>query len=298
VISGHFHGSGKDRSGYPAATLLANIDRINSLQASAILSTGDLFLEPEKEHQQFQRSFLSKLNAPIFNVPGNHDKGGYYDEHFGPTYSSFMIGEDAFILLDTEQKDGSLDKDQLQLLEELEQKDVRNIFILSHRPIWSEGDKRYGPLFEGNTRSVVGTNFKQAVFPLVQELAKSSPVFWISGSTAGNAPTSFFFQEHEQNIFYIQSAIRNSEWDALLVADVSADGIRWSSLSLTDRTATDPRSFNADWWWQQRGGKKPFNYRLIPYYVKSAALEPLFWYGAVVGLLLFALVRLVLRRVL
>ncbi|HRH37377.1 MAG TPA: hypothetical protein PK760_03470, partial [Flavobacteriales bacterium] len=40
IIGGHFHGESTNRSGYPAATLLANIDTINSLGANLFLSTG------------------------------------------------------------------------------------------------------------------------------------------------------------------------------------------------------------------------------------------------------------------
>ncbi len=296
VISGHFHGSGKDRSGFPAATLLANIDRINSLNATLVLSTGDLFLEPDKDHKQYDRSFFSRLNAPLFNVPGNHDKGKYYEEHFSPTFFSFKMGADAFVLFDTERKDGSLGGDQLALLEDLRQSVHKRIFILSHRPIWAESDKVYGPLFEGNTRSLIGTNFEKDVVPLLEELAARSQIFWVSGSTAGKAPSSIFFQPHGPNITYIQSAIRNSPWDALLVADISPGSVQWSSLPLTDRPGTDPTTFNADWWKKHSGTEKKFNPRLIPFYMKSALMRPIFWYGAVFGLLLFASIRWVVRR--
>jgi hypothetical protein len=55
LIGGHFHGESTNRSGYPAATLLANLDTINSLGANLFLSTGDLFMDPVKDQARYQR---------------------------------------------------------------------------------------------------------------------------------------------------------------------------------------------------------------------------------------------------
>ena len=75
IIGGHFHGESTNRSGYPAATLLANIDTINSLGANLFLSTGDLFMDPVNDLPRYQKAFFSKLKMPFFNAPGNHDVG-------------------------------------------------------------------------------------------------------------------------------------------------------------------------------------------------------------------------------
>ncbi|MBL0043492.1 MAG: metallophosphoesterase [Flavobacteriales bacterium] len=84
LIGGHFHGESTNRSGYPAATLLANLDTINKLGANLFLSTGDLFMDPVKDMPRYQRALFSKLKMPLFNAPGNHDlevsnSGAYSD---------------------------------------------------------------------------------------------------------------------------------------------------------------------------------------------------------------------------
>lgn len=297
IISGHLHGASNDRSGYPAGTLLANIDQINALDADIFLSTGDLFLDPQKDHERYQHTLFRTLNVPLFNAPGNHDNTGYYTENFGDTFRSFPMGNDRIVLLDTERKDGSIDDDQLKLLEELtEGPSPGRIFIISHRPIWAEGHARYGPLFEGNTRGILGTNYDRDVYPVLERLAQRSQVFWISGSMAGAARSSIFFQPDAPNITFIQSAIRNETRDALLIADVGPGSIRWSAFSLSREEVLAPEEYNADWWWAQRGKKESFNWRLLPYLIKITVTHHAFWYGAGAGVLLILIVGRIMRR--
>jgi hypothetical protein len=299
IISGHLHGSSRDMSGYPASTLLAGLDAINASGAHVFLSTGDLFLDPAREKDQYERAFFSRLRIPLFNAPGNHDHGSLYEREYGPTFSSFGLGRDRIVLLDTERRDGSLDGDQIAMLEQLLSGEApKRIFIISHRPIWSEGDDRYGPLFEGNTRSFTGTNYRRTVEPLLERLAQRSEVHWISGSMAGRARTSFFFAAHSPGLIFMQTAIRNEPWDALLVADVSPEGVKWSALPLTDAEVRHPESYDVDWWWAQQGKKEPYNWRLLPYQTMKTLRQPVFWYGMLAGILLVLVVRVLLRRIL
>ena len=78
VISGHFHGSSGNRSGYPAATLLANLDTIAALAPNVLLSTGDLFLDAEADLPRYRKALFQRLPVPLFNAPGNHDAGKAY----------------------------------------------------------------------------------------------------------------------------------------------------------------------------------------------------------------------------
>lgn len=298
LFGGHFYGSGL-RNGLPAATVLAGIDTINALRPNALLSTGDLFLRAEVDSAGYAQAFFSKLAVPLFNAPGNHDvEGPVYHRSFGPTFQSFRIGEDRVVLLDTERDNGDLKADQLGLLRELEQMDPPppHLFIISHRPLWSEDDPRYGPLFEGNTRSVMSTNFRKEVHPLLMRLAARSKVYWVSGSMAGGAPASIFFQPDTLGLTYIQSAIRDEARDALLMADVSASGVVWRTISLTGRAEQAPEAYDAAFWRKHKGQREPFNWRLLPYLTKQVVLSERFWYGVAAGLLLCVLVRCILRR--
>ena len=304
LIGGHFHGESTNRSGYPASTLLANLDTINALGANLFLSTGDLFMDAENDRDRYARAFLRKLNVPLFNSPGNHDDFGAgsrdpfeFDIPFNPGRSGDTIFHDRVLLLNTELNDGSLIDDQLGRLNELsDSPGLRNLFVVSHRPIWSEDDPAYSDLFKDNTRSLTGTNFKTEVYPILEQIAKHAQVYWISGSLGGQAPSSIFFQRHAPNITYIQCAIRDEPRDALLIADVHPDTVKWSALSLTGQKLEAPDTYDAAWWRARAGREESFNWRLLPYLVKKTLTRNEFWWGAASALLLGFFVRRLWQR--
>lgn len=300
LISGHFHGSSTNGSGYPAATLLANIDALNATKANILLSTGDLFLRPDRDSARYVEAFFSKLRLPLFNAPGNHDLEGKAYSAASTMPLVIDMGRDRIILLDTERDNSDISGDQLQLIDGAEQ-DASNgvldhLFIVSHRPIWAEREPRYGDLFHGNTRSLTGGNFKAYVLPELQRIAKHAEVYWISGSMAGGAPASIFFQQHEANITFIQSAIRDELRDAALIADVSREGITWTGMSLTGGSLEPVKTYDAAWWKAHQGKVEPFHWRRIPYLIKKVLITANYWYGCGTVLLLLLLALFIRRK--
>ena len=317
LIGGHFHGESTNRSGYPAATLLANLDTINNLGANLFLSTGDLFMDAEKDSARYARAFFSKLKVPFFNAPGNHDIDGAVATPLPAPFSIHPPGNpfclDRFVVIDTEEPDLEVMADKIKQVLDFVSipkftridpgQAVSQVFIFSHRPIWAEDDPQYSDLFKDNTRSLTGTNFQKDVYPILQEIAKHADVYWISGSLGGGAPSSIFFQEHAPNnlsrhsgITYIQCAIRDEPRDALLIADVYPDSVKWSALSLTGQHLQAPETYNAAWWRKQRGEGEGFNWRLLPYKMKVIVTHRAFWWGAACALLIVFVVRRFLRR--
>lgn len=292
LIGGHFHGESTNRSGYPAATLLANLDTINALGASIFLSTGDLFMDPEKDAQRYQRSLFSKVRTPLFNAPGNHDLVRGKAEGGDLNLMRCPVG---MLTIDTERSSGSMSSDDLDRLRSIPAC-IRRVFIISHRPIWSEDDPQYSDLFKDNTRSLTGTNFRKDVYPILEKIAQHAHVYWISGSLGGSAPSSIFFQQHAPNITFIQCAIRDEPRDALLIADVYPDTVKWSALSLTGQKLLAPEAYNAAWWRERVGRKEPFNWRLLPYLVKTTVLRREFWWGVLAAALLLWTGRRLYRR--
>ncbi len=296
LIGGHFHGESTNRSGYPASTVLANLDTINALGAHFFLSTGDLYMDARSDSARYTRSFFSKLKVPFFNAPGNHDAPLRGSDHI-----AFRAGSDQVLVFDTEARDGSLSSEQLALLrnisEPLPGQETNRVFIVCHRPVWAEGEPAYSDLFIENTRSVLGTNFQKEVYPILQHIAERSQVYWISGSLGGQAPSSIFFQEHAPNINYIQCAVRDEPRDALLIADVFPDRVQWSALSLTGQQLQRPETYDAAWWRAQRATVgEGFNWRLFPYLVKKTMLRAEFWWGAAFSLMLVWAMRRLVRR--
>lgn len=298
VFGGHFHGASTNRSGFPAATLLAGMDTINALGANALFSTGDLFLDVDADAERYHLSLFDKLEVALYNAPGNHDvEGRGYASTYGPTFGGVDMGNDRVLWLDTERDNGNIVNDQLEHLRAgLADFQGRNIFIVSHRPLWAEGDSPYSPLFPDNTRSLFKTNFDREIYPLLEEAAKRARVFWISGSMAGRAPASIFFQEHATNITYIQSAIRDVPRDALLVADVRDGNVEWHGVSLTGESLKPVEEYDAEFWQRSLPKGEPFNPRLIPMYVRQTVTSTDFWYGLGGGIVLLLLVRRILRR--
>lgn len=298
LIGGHFHGASTNVSGYPASTVLANIDAINATKANILLSTGDLFMQPDRDSLRYVRSFFSKLALPLFNAPGNHDLEGSAFAAGRRMPQVLEMGADRVVLLDTERDDSRLKGDQLQVLEDLAGASSagRRVFIVSHRPIWSEGDPRYSELFAGNTRAVLDPGYRSEVLPIIRRIAQQGEVFWISGSMAGRARSSIFFQPEEKNITYIQCAVRDQLRDALLVADVSPAGVQWRGMSLSGDTLAAVETYDAAWWKAQLGSGDEFNWRLVPYLVKKTVLQPAFGYGALTGLALGLIVMFITRR--
>lgn len=285
VVSGHFHGSSSNQSGFPAASLLANIDVLNKMKLTFIASTGDLFMDPVKDFENYKSAFFQKLNAPLFNAVGNHDLsekvGSYSPQKDQPNFHHFYINTELFIFLDTEFKDGSLDEKQFSHLKsylESSEYGEKNIFIFSHRPIWSEEDEEMKDFFLDNTRSKFGNNFKSDVEPLLIEAAKTKNIFWCSGSL-GNAPASFFYHQDENGITYIQSAIRDLPRDAMLKVNVDNGVVTFETFSLNNNKVEPLEFYNIDYWKKHYKEKEPFNYRLIPLYVKQTVFHRYFWYG-------------------
>lgn len=298
IFGGHFHGASNNRSGYPAATVLGSIDTLNALSANALFSTGDLFLDPDVDRPGFERSLFGKLTMAVFNAPGNHDLASKaYAERYGPTYGVVSFGNDRVFWLDTERDNGSILGDQLELLRtEVEQFQGNNLFIVAHRPLWAEGDSPYAALFEGNTRSLVPGNYQSTILPMLEQLTSKARVYWISGSLAGLAPSSIFFQEHLPGLFYIQCAVRDLQRDAVLLADVDADTLRWTGVSLTGRNMLPVEEYDAQWWSGSMRKREPFQLRLLPMYIRQTVLSAPFWYGAVFTVLVLLLLRTIRRR--
>ncbi|MBK8228218.1 MAG: metallophosphoesterase [Flavobacteriales bacterium] len=299
LIGGHFHGESSNRSGYPASTLLANLDTINALGAHLFLSTGDLFMDAKKDSARYARALFSKLKVPFFNAPGNHDLKPHTGDLF-EELGRIQRGSDLLFILNTELNEGALsDKalDQLRSVSDpLSSFALQRVFIFSHRPIWAEDDPQYSDLFKDNTRSLTGTNFRKEVYPILEQIAEHAQVYWISGSLGGQAPSSIFFQKHATNITYIQCAIRDEPRDALLIADAYPDTVEWSALSLTGQELQSPETYDAAWWRAQSGRGEGFNWRLLPYRIKRMVTRSEFWWGASFALLLVLVLRRIHRR--
>ncbi len=304
LVSGHFHGASYNKSTLPAATLLAGIDTINSFRSSFFISLGDLFLDASETYiNNYQKKLFNKLDMPLFNAVGNHDvsNDNFYEKNYGKTFYSFTCNSEFFIVLNTELNDGSIKDEQLTFLEtalkEANSAKIKNIFIFSHRPIWSENNPVYSELFAGNTRTSFGeNNYEDEVKPLLLDISKSKSIYWMSGSMA-DAPASFFYhKELESNITYMQTAIRDLARDAVLKVNVLDGNVSFNGISLTGQSLSSIETYNLDFWNKNSVVDEPFNYRLLPYLTKKMLSGYDFWIGFVSSLLLLLILRFIVIK--
>ena len=302
IVSGHFHGASTNLSTYPASTLLANIDNLNSLKPNFLMSLGDMFLDVNETYlEHYKTSLFEKLKMPLLNAVGNHDlsNGNMYEKVFGRTYFSFTAQSELFIVLNTEINDGSIKGEQLEFLKvclnKAKSADIKNIFIFSHRPIWAEGNPKYDMLFEGNTHSQFGSpNFEKEIRPLLENM--TLPIFWISGSLAGG-PASFFYDKDENDsITFMQTAIRDLPRDAVLQINVKDGNVTFKGVSLTGQTLEPIENYTIDYWKKTIPPEASFNYRLIPLLFIQMLKHYFFWIGFVSSLIFFFVLKWIFNR--
>lgn len=300
IISGHFYGDGTNKSGYPANTLLANLDWINESDACMLICLGDLFMDITNDIPKYKTSLFDKLEIPLFNAVGNHDlTGSVYQENYGATFFKFQIGKDIHVILDTELDNGDLKSDQLKMLSEVarqcKSEKINNVFFYAHRTIWKDSYTELEGLFQDNTQSITSVNYKAEVLPIVSRIAAKTNVFWFAGSL-GNAPSSFFYFKDEQNkITYIATAIRALLRDAVLIADIKNGQVSFTTHSFTNQTLEPLEHYDVAFW-KKTSAAEPFNYKLIPLYIKNIIFSRAFWYGIGFALVVFGTIWYIRKR--
>lgn len=302
IVSGHFYGDGTNKSGYPANTLLGNLDWINhDSNADMLICLGDLFMDIRNDMPKYEHSFFSKLQIPLYNAVGNHDiSANVYQENYGATYFSFEINNDIHIILDTEKDNGDIENEQLDILnnvlQRVKEKNVNNVFIYAHRTIWKSSYEQTKDLFPDNTQSLTANNFESYVLPIISQISEKANVYWFAGSL-GDAPASFFYFKDEKNqITYIATAIRALLRDAVLIVDVDQNGgVKFTTHSFTFQELKKLEEYNVDFWKTEKP-QEPFNYKLIPLYIKNTLLSRYFWYGTLFAFCIFGTMVWFIRR--
>jgi hypothetical protein len=298
-IGGHFHGASTNISGFPAATLLANLDKINSADASFMISLGDLFLSVKRDMKNYRWTFFDKLQMPIFNAVGNHDiEEVDYVGRFGRTYNSFQVGTEKYIILDTELDNGHITGKQLSFFKKqikaAKTDGTKNVFVFAHRPIWSEENSKLEGVFKENTKG--GTNFKSTILPLLKKLPSSLQTYWFGGSMGGRAPASFFYFKERKNLTYIATAIRNLPRDGILKVTVKQGKVSFLPISFTGRKVEALEKYGPSYW-KKHDKEEAFNPKLIPLYIWQMISHRYFWYGLFYAVFGFFCLVLTLRIV-
>ena len=293
IVSGHFYGNSSNGTGYPVNTILGNINHFNSSNSDFFICLGDLFLDVSNDIPFYKKTLFSDLDIPLFNTVGNHDvSGSIYEDNFGERTNIFVFNQDCHIIIDTEIDNGNLEQEQIDLLlnakSMAEKGEIKNLFVYGHRTLWVEHYAEMDGLFEDNTQSLTGNNFGSEIIPILEEIGEHCSVHWFAGSL-GNAPASFFYHFDEaRNIKYIATAVRGLPRDAVLYVESNNGAISFSTESLTGQDLNNLEDYNTAFWQENTDTAPPFNWRLVPLYIKNAVFNRYFWYGflAFLGLLI------------
>lgn len=146
-----------DRTGGPRYEVFQKaVGEVNNLSPDFVMTVGDLIDGYVKNVEWSARQWddlmnaISVLKAPVFFTGGNHDLSNPmmiddYKKRFGSTYYHFHIGEDLFLVLDTEEQGGRpVSKEQVSYFSDvLKDWDGRWIYVFMHSPLW-EGDGKGG----------------------------------------------------------------------------------------------------------------------------------------------------------
>lgn len=301
IVSGHFYGGSSNTTGYPTNTVLGNVDNFNNSDASFLMCLGDLFMDVKNDIPYYERSFFSRLKIPLYNTVGNHDLSGstYYD-NFGDPTATFIVNKDYHVIIDTENDNGDIINDQVDLLKDAlnqaKSGKIDNLFVYGHRTLWVDSYPEMNGLFSDNTQSLTSTNFETEILPILIEIGKHCNVYWFAGSLGG-APASFFYHsDEERNIKYIGTAIRGLPRDAVLHVNSNQNSVSFEVESLTGQQLQKLEDYNVEYWKKNGIISEPFNWRLVPLYIKNVFIYRYFWYGSAFGIILMLAINWILIR--
>jgi hypothetical protein len=303
LLGGHLYGA-YTQSVFPAASLLANIDKINASGAKFFISLGDNFRKCDKlQISNYKNAFASQLKMPLFNAVGNTDLSDrkLYELEFGKnTYYAFIYNDDYFVFLDSEMNDGSILGDQLTFFSETLQKAgaqtaIKNVLIFSHRFIWAM-KPIYSPVYMLLGFSITDNNFLTEVEPILIELARHKTVYWISGENGPTGLPLFYEKDPNHNVTYIAVGLGDTGKDVLLQCSLDRSSpIHFTPIPLTGHEVKALETYGMNYW-------KSYYHSNSSFFDKYAEkihrmLQSIyFWMGIFIMLPFTALIVFLLRR--
>ncbi len=139
-----------DRTGqHRPGVFSKGMDKLNLLRPEFVMSVGDMIEGYTKDQAEIDQEWdeiasrTSKLDAPYFYVPGNHDLSNpvqvqKWHERFGPTYYHFVYKNVLFLCLNTYDPESHLSADQIAYVAKAlkENPRVRWTCVFMHEPLW------------------------------------------------------------------------------------------------------------------------------------------------------------------
>lgn len=248
LAAGHIYGN-THKSIFPCPSIITNIDKINSSNASFLILLGDNYrCLNSLDVKTFKSSFLNNIKIPVYNAVGNHDlltnskNQDYetYKKYFSSkTYYSFIKSSSFFIILDSElsihhgKTNGSINGRQLlflkKTLSQCKTPVIKNLFICVHKEL-----------------NLWNNNFSTEIKPILNQIAsKGIKIFILSGDLAKGSSDLYLVQENNSPIKYIHTHLADTKDDKILKFDISKTGIvNIQPISLNGLPVKNIESYN------------------------------------------------------
>jgi hypothetical protein len=238
LVGGHLVGAEDNASSvYPAASFLAQLDRINANPIALMLAVGDLMRDGSDSLQRVAvKQALRPLRFPVYHAPGALDLRDRvaYKVDFKAYQHIFFYQQDCFLLLDAEALVEGRGQELLDFLDAYEKRkffrptSMRNLFVFSSRHFFSacvDGLGDIDALSNAPLPGALDRDMACQVHARVLKFAGSAHVYWFSGDVgqAGKAPV-YFVQMPEGRVRYIGTGIGDTRQDALVRVSVTREG--------------------------------------------------------------------------
>ena len=205
------------------------------VKVDTIILAGDIVKEARIKNFLEVEEKLKKFTNNLFVAPGNHDYGPKVlgDEQnqkdfirvFEKAFQKLVIKDNLFLILDTASNTGNVTDEQIEFIRnELDkEKNINNIFIITHHIIWSDMAVKSGFKIEPNPNFIKNNNFDQ-LLPIFEKLKSEHDIYFFAGDL-GVAPIhTKLFCEKIDNIHYIGTGMGNGRLDNYVRIKISEDG--------------------------------------------------------------------------
>lgn len=325
LAGGHLYGAHEnERSVFPAASLLGNINRLNANPTKFFMATGDI-IRTAKDPAMIEaaRTAFSGFNQPVFNAPGNHDLDdrNAYETAFGivspntffrfpgsANQIGFFMRDDFYMIMDSEyllegqtsQILSFLDR-ELKRLKERPTK-VRHVFVFSHRLVWALCSDEFAgadDIANEPLQGKVNADSACIVVDRVLELPHTGETYWISGDvgTHWSVPLLYGINKSKK-LTAIATGIGDTQEDALLKVSVSPEGkVSFGTLALTNASWNPVETYTLAYWEKNEKSREnsDSNSGFLAK-IKAAIGGEVFWGALAIGLLLGFVVARTLRK--
>ena len=312
LAAGHLYGAHEnERSIYPAASLLANMDMINGQAPSAFIALGDIVRSAKDQAAIQGWQTVGKLfRTPIFNAPGNHDLDDReaYRKAYGNTQSSFFIRDDLFLIIDTEfLREGKEDKVRSFIEEQITKvksrvQSVRHLFVFSHRllaPVCSDDLKALDGLANETFSDKVDTEKACEVYRSLADIPHQGEHWHFSGDvgTHWSVPGVYGF-DSENNCHVLAAGLGDTDRDMIARINVAFNGKITAELIplAPGKNTLSAKDVTPEYWEKQgqevEGGSDEGLWSKI----SSLPSNKGFWIGMGLMLLLSALFNVIRKR--